>query len=150
MGKRIRAWLKQRHFQPERDYANSPGFKAMEKARILPHLNPNIIRCVAIARNSGERCKCPAVTGAKCCRFHGGLQWAFKAAKEANPRVEMAVRPQTIKKRFEASVAFSDVLNECGIEIPRKVMLNLSKSHIGARGRKIEEFLNTGRIKEDE
>lgn len=122
----------------------------MEAARIPPNLNPNIIRCVAIARHSGKKCSQPAVKGAKCCRFHGGLQWALKAAQELNPRVEMAVRPSTIKRRFEASVAFSDVLNECGMEIPRGVKLTLSKSHIGARGRKIESFLNTGKLDDEE
>lgn len=35
-------------------------------------LNPNLRRCTATSKNTGERCKNPAVTGYDVCRFHGG------------------------------------------------------------------------------
>lgn len=54
------------------------------------------VRCHAHAKSTGERCRCYAIVGGKCCRVHGGAssrvrraanlvvlrQWAIRSADE--------------------------------------------------------------------
>jgi hypothetical protein len=43
-------------------------------------------RCTAKAKRTGERCKCPAVTGWKVCRVHGANGGAPCGSKHPNYR----------------------------------------------------------------
>lgn len=99
-------------------------------------------QCTTKARSTGEQCKNPALQGVSTCRVHGGLRWALEKAQKADSRVKPFVTDGASAKRYHASVAFSVDLNACGIEIPQNQRIELEKSHVGARGRKIEALLN--------
>jgi hypothetical protein len=44
---------------------------------------PDEYRCIAIAKITGERCRCAALQGAKHCRVHGGHWTAVRVQREA-------------------------------------------------------------------
>jgi hypothetical protein len=50
-------------------------------------LNENQTTCSARSKNSGERCKNPAIKGATVCRLHGGSSPAVR--RRANERVQL-------------------------------------------------------------
>jgi len=105
-------------------------------------------QCVAKARRTGQRCLSPAVRGAKCCRVHGGLKWGLEAHKKINPRYTLALTDTRISSRFYSTVAIleSDVLSEMPMEVRKKA----NTKGLRARGRKIESFLNTGKLDDEE
>lgn len=44
---------------------------------------PDQFRCTSVARSTGQRCGCPALSGAKQCRYHGGYRHAVPRERKA-------------------------------------------------------------------
>lgn len=60
---------------------------------------PNIRRCTATARHSGEPCKNPALRGEKVCRFHAGGRVLAKLRERRMAEGRAADRAPTLAKR---------------------------------------------------
>jgi hypothetical protein len=57
-------------------------------------------RCTAKAKRTGERCKCPAVTGWRVCRVHGAGGGAPRGPKHPNFRHGMRSREMMEVRRL--------------------------------------------------
>jgi hypothetical protein len=129
---RRRYWLEPKIRYPKRTPSN---WEDVVTKRLPIHLNPNVRRCTAIARSTGLKCQLPAVTGAQCCRMHGGLRWAVEAARKADSRAKAVVRPKTAETRYACSVALSEAVERELDLLPKSEKVRIENLPLGARGR---------------
>lgn len=110
------------------------GFAAM-MAAAKPIGQNGAKQCKAKARSTGERCKGLAVTGAECCRHHGGYAHAFRRARAAGKPILPAKSDSRAARAYYCSVAHDEEYSE--ITIDNKPEVKGEKFSLSARGRKI-------------
>jgi hypothetical protein len=98
--------------------------------------HPSRVRCKAIARTTGERCRRDALQGAVCCQAHGGHRQAYKNAPAgfiSSVKGKSAVRKALAKlstiERFPVGVPYPDTPVKRGkaIETARNRQLGLTR-----------------------
>lgn len=90
-------------------------------------------QCRAIAKSTGEQCRCDAVQGAFVCRKHRGIASAFVNAKRKDSRIQRSNNVGE-SRRTLASLAFMDT--------PEGLKVERIDTQTVARGRLFEAWRN--------
>jgi len=85
----------------------------MEKGLAPINWNENVRQCTATSKRTGERCKCPAVTGYDVCNVHG----AHKRKPGDPPRKTTSGRGSRVFKDYKKKI--KETAAELGIELPK-------------------------------
>lgn len=96
-------------------------------------------QCIAIARSTGEQCRCNAIRNARTCKVHGGMRnLAARIAKEGPQIAKHSKVCRAVARQYDVACAFAlDDPSDSGIQIPKIELEPHGKPSLSARGRKL-------------
>lgn len=96
-------------------------------------------QCQGVARSTGKRCGCDAVTGSEYCHLHGGARFLERRAQEWNPGARLAPGRNKAGRRLLAAIGAGELPEGFPSHVGRIAVSELSST---ARGRLVEAWLN--------